>query len=124
MELPIQITMRGMRHSGAVETAIRKKAAKLEKFHPRIVSCRVVMEQLARHMRRGRQFVVRIDLKVARREFAINNGHDKDPLIALRDAFDAARRVLEDHARRLRVDGKDKRASRREPAAPARTAAG
>ena len=124
MLLPLQITMRGMRHSDAVETAIRKKAAKLEKFHPKIVSCRVVVEQLARHMRRGRQFVARIDLKVARREFAINHDHDKDPLIALRDAFDAARRVLEDHARRLHGNGKKKRAGRMKAAAPAPMAAG
>lgn len=105
--------MRGMRHSDAVEAAIRRKAAKLEKFHPRIVSCRVVVEQLARHKRRGRPFAVRIDLKVARREFAINHDHDKDPQIAVREAFLAARRVLEDHARRLRGNGKRKRAPQR-----------
>jgi len=102
MQIPLQITLRGMRHSAALETAIHRKAAKLEKFHPRIVSCRVVVEQEARHHRYGRQFVVRIDLKVARREFAINHDHDKDLQVALRDAFYAARRVLEDHARRLR----------------------
>ena len=102
--------MRGMRHSDTLENTIRRKAAKLEKFHPKIVSCRVVVEQQARHIRRGRQFVVRIDLKVARREFAINHDHDKDPLIALRDAFAAARRVLEEQARRVRGAVKPRRA--------------
>jgi len=102
MQLPLQITTRGMRHSDALDAEIRRKAAKLDKFHPRIVSCRVVVEQEARHLRRGRQFVVRIDLKVARSEIAINHVYDQDARVALRDAFAAARRVLEDRARRFR----------------------
>jgi ribosome-associated translation inhibitor RaiA len=102
MQLPLQITMRGMRHSDALESAIRRRADKLEQLHPHIVSCRVVVEQQARHLQRGRQFVVRIDLKVPRREIAINHDHDKDVGIALRDAFAAARRTLEVRARHRR----------------------
>ena len=45
MQIPLQITFRGMQSSPAVDAAIRDKAGKLEHFHPRILSCRVVVEQ-------------------------------------------------------------------------------
>lgn len=106
MQLPLQITMHGFRHSAALESAIRKKAAKLEKFHPRIMSCRVVVELPARHRHQGKQFVVRLDIKTPGGEIAVNRDRDEDVQVALRDAFDAARRKLEDQIRRQRGEAK------------------
>ena len=106
MELPIQITFRGMASSAALEAAIREKADKFEQFHPHIMSCRVVIETAARHKQQGKEFVVRLDIKVAGAEIVINREHSEDPFIAVRDAFDAARRKLEDHTRRQRGDVK------------------
>jgi ribosomal subunit interface protein len=104
MQVPMQITFQGMTSSAAVEDAVREKAAKLEQFHPRITSCRVVIEQPARHQQRGKEFVVHVDLKVPGGEIAVNRDHDRDVYVALRDAFDAARRKLEDFARTQRGD--------------------
>jgi ribosome-associated translation inhibitor RaiA len=106
MELPIQITFRGMAASAALEAAIREKASKLGQFHPHVMSCRVVIETAARHKHQGKEFVARLDIKVAGGEIAINREHSEDPFVAVRDAFDAARRKLEDHARRQRGDVK------------------
>jgi ribosomal subunit interface protein len=106
MELPLQVTYRGMESSAALEDAVREKAAKLEQFHPRLMSCRVVIEQAARHKTQGKQFAVRIDLKAPGGEIAVNRDHADDVYVALRDAFDAARRKLEDFAREIRGDVK------------------
>ncbi|MGB7542719.1 MAG: ribosome-associated translation inhibitor RaiA [Burkholderiales bacterium] len=106
MQIPLQITLRGIAQSDAIEAAIREKAAKLEQFHPHIMSCRVVVELPAQHKQRGKEFVVRIDIKVPEAEIAVNRDHSEDVYVALRDAFDAARRQLEDHARRRRGDVK------------------
>jgi ribosome-associated translation inhibitor RaiA len=106
MQLPLQITFRGLPHSDALETAIRDRAVKLDRCHPRITSCRVVIEQAGRHQPQGKQFVVRLDLGVAGAELAVNRGHHEDVMVAVRDAFDAARRKLEDHAREQRGDVK------------------
>lgn len=106
MQLPVQVTYRGMESSPAVEDAVREKAAKLEQFYPRIMSCRVVLEQAGRHKTKGKQFVVRVDLKAPGGEIAVNRDHDEDVYVALRDAFDAARRKLEDFAREQRGDVK------------------
>jgi len=106
MQLPVQVTYRGMDSSAALETSVRERAAKLEQFHPRLTSCRVVIEEAGRHQRKGRQFVVRVDLTAPGGEVAVNHEHDEDVYVALRGAFDAARRKLEDFAREQRGDVK------------------
>lgn len=106
MQIPLQISYRGMQSSAAIDAAVREKAAKLEQFHARIMSCRVVIEQPGRHQQQGKQFVVHIDLKVPGGEIAVNRDHHEDVYVALRDAFDAARRKLEDFAREQRGDVK------------------
>jgi len=106
MQLPLQISLHGIEHSNALYDAIREKAEKLDHYYDRIMSCRVVLELAGRHKRHGKQFAVRIDLKVPGGEMVINKEHDEDLQIALRDAFDAARRRLEDYARGQRGDVK------------------
>jgi len=96
MEIPLQLTWRGLERSEAIEAAVRDAANKLHQFHPRIVSCRVVLEQSDRHKRHGRQFAVRLDVRAPRTEIAINKEHDEDVYIALRDAFFDARRKLDE----------------------------
>ena len=100
MQIPLQITLRNIAHSDAVEAAIRKRADKLDRYHKHIVSCRVVVEIPSRHKQQGKEFVVRLDIKVPGNEIAINHDHHEDLYRALQDAFLAARRKLEDHARR------------------------
>ena len=70
------------------------------------MSCRVVIEQPGKHKRQGKEFVVHVDLKVPGGEIAVNRDHHEDVYVALRDAFDAARRKLEDVAREMRGDVK------------------
>ena len=106
MQIPLQISLHGIEHSNALYNAIQDKAAKLERYYDRIVSCRVVLEVDARHKHHGKQFTVRIDLKVPGGEIAVNREHSEDLQIALRDAFDAARRQLEDYSRGQRGDVK------------------
>ena len=106
MQIPLQISLHGIAHSNALYEAIRQKAAKLERYYDHIMSCRVVLELAGRHQRKGKQYAVRIDLKVPGGELAVTREHDADLQVALRDAFDAARRQLEDYARGQRGDVK------------------
>jgi ribosomal subunit interface protein len=99
MQSPLRITYRGLPSSEALEARIRSKVAKLEELHSSITSCHVTVEEEARHQSQGRLFKVRIDLHVPGHEFAVNRDHDEDVYVALRDAFDAAKRALEDDVR-------------------------
>lgn len=111
MPLPLQITFRHMDSSPALEARIRARAEELERAFDRLLSCHVVVE--CRHPRRhqGNLFQVRVDLKLPGREIVVgydpgaNHAHE-DPHVAVRDAFDAVRRRLEDHARTSRGEVK------------------
>jgi len=111
MQVPLQITFRHMDTSDAVAARIRERAAELERFFGRIMSCRVAVECRHPRRRQGNLFRVRVDLKVPGREIVVgrdpaaNRGHE-DIYVAIRDAFDAAQRLLEDHARQVRRDVK------------------
>lgn len=101
MQIPLQITIRDIPPSEALETHIRDKVNKLEEFFNHIMSCRVVVEMPHKHHRQGKQFNVRLDIGVPGSEIVVNRDHAEDVYVALRDAFDAAKRQLEDYARKL-----------------------
>jgi cold shock CspA family protein len=129
MQLPVQITFRNMDSSPAVEARIREEAAKLDEFYQRIMSCRVKVEMSRHHPQRGRVYNIRIDLTVPGGEIVVSHeparrstarrtaveratkrlevdGAYKDINVAIRDAFKAARRRLQDYARRQRAEVK------------------
>lgn len=111
MQLPLQISFRHMDSSPNIEVAIRKRAERLNHFYPRIMGCRVVVEAPHRHHRKGKLYEVHIDLTVPGEEIAVtrsgpqDHAHE-DVFVAIRDAFNTADRLLEDHARKFRGDVK------------------
>ncbi|NMG14168.1 HPF/RaiA family ribosome-associated protein [Aromatoleum bremense] len=106
MQIPTHIVFRDMPHSDAIEAAIRDKVAKLDQFYERIMSCRVTVGMICKHKRHGRLHNVRVDLTVPGSEIVVNRDNAEDVYVAIRDAFDHARRRLEDYARRQRGDVK------------------
>ena len=106
MQIPLQITVRDMEHSEALEARIRAKAQKLEEFFAHIVSCHVVVEMPHRHHQQGKQFNVRIDIGVPGNTIVLNRHQSEDVYVALRDAFDAAKRQLQEYSRVMRGDVK------------------
>ncbi len=106
MPVPLQIVFHEVDRSEALDSHIREKTTKLESFHPNLISCHVSVEQPHRHKHQGKLFNVRISLHVPGGELVVNRDEHQDVYVALRDAFDAARRQLEEHARRMRGDVK------------------
>ena len=102
MQIPLQITFRNIPHSDAIEANIGEKAAKLDKFCKKIMSCRVVVEETQRRQRQGKLFSVRLDITVPGKELAVTREENEDVYVAIRDVFDTACRRLEEHARRER----------------------
>lgn len=106
MQIPLQVTLKDMPQSEAVESRIREKAEKLSRFYDRIISCRVVVESPQRHQHQGKLYSVRIDLTVPGAELVANRAQDEDVYVAVRNAFVAITRQLEDFARRQRGEVK------------------
>lgn len=112
MKLPLQIAFRDIPPSEALEADIRKKVAKLEQIFDRIMSCRVVVEAPHGHHNKGRLYHVSIDLTVPGEELVVNRSAEKNhahenAYVAVRDAFNAARRMLQDFVRKQRGEVKN-----------------
>jgi ribosomal subunit interface protein len=100
MQIPLQITFKGMEPTEAIEAKIRQKVDKLNKHHDRITACHVLVEAPHRSHNKGVLFTVHIDLTVPGGEIAVNKEHGdehahEDLYVAIRDAFAAAERQLE-----------------------------
>jgi ribosomal subunit interface protein len=106
MQTALQITVRGMEHSDALDQHIREKVEKLDRLYPKLMGCRVVAELEDRHKHQGKHFAVRVDVTAPGKEIVVNRQHAEDVYVALRDAFDAAKRQLEDYAHIQRGDVK------------------
>lgn len=106
MRTQLQIHFHGIDASPALEASIREKSNKLEQFHPNVTSCRVVVQRPHNHKQQGEEFLVSIDVSVPGGNIVANQARRQDVHVALRDAFFAARRQLDEHVRRLRVDAK------------------
>jgi hypothetical protein len=128
MTLMADITYRTMAGSKWLDAEIQKRAAKLTKTCPDIISCKVLVEIPHRHHEQGNRFHVRIDITVPGEKIVAGQAPSlhlirpdgestgerrsrktvarKDASLALRQAFDAAKRQLRDYARVRRYDVK------------------
>lgn len=129
MILPVQITSKNVELTKDIEEDIIARARKLETYYKRITSCRVLVDAPGRHHQKGHSFDVRIDLTVPDGEIVVNraptlyprerdiaqerqtkqgeiHAERKHLKVAIHDAFDAARRLLQDYARHRRADVK------------------
>src|SRR5574337_453631 len=102
MILPLQITSRNLELTEPIKADIREHAEKLDKYYDRIMSCRVVVEAMPKRS----LYNVHIDITVPGTELVIKREPNQDLYVAIRDAFNAARRKLEDFARLQRRDVK------------------
>jgi ribosome-associated translation inhibitor RaiA len=111
MPLKPRITFRNMDVSETLEQDIRARIAEAEQICNRITACNVVVEAHRRHPSGGQSFHVGVELAVPGRTIVVRrgpptpHGHE-DAYLAVRNAFDAARRQLEDHLRMARGEVK------------------
>lgn len=106
MRIPVEISFRGIPRWEKAEAEVRARAAELERFD-RITSCRVLIEAPHRRQQKGQHYHVRIDLTVPGREIVVKRDptqprSHEDPYLAIRDAFRAARRQVQDYVRERR----------------------
>jgi cold shock CspA family protein len=111
MQIPVEITYRDIEKSDAVEARVRDWVDKLERVYDRITRCEVTIGQPHHRHRKGNAFSVTIRLTVPGGEVVSSHdpgpdGAHEDVYVALRDAFLASRRQLEDHVRKLRRETK------------------
>ena len=122
MSNSVQVTFRNMSAHEALSEAVRSRAHWLETFDPEVAGCRVALEFPHRHKQHGRPFSVHIQLSLPGEDVTVKHetllhhsvaalydadtarGDHRDAIAAINDAFDIARRRLEDAARKRRGD--------------------
>jgi ribosomal subunit interface protein len=111
MQLNPEITFRGLEATPAIESKVRARVERFDRYYSRIMGCRVMIESRHRHHHKGKLYHVRIDLTVPGEELVVsrepddNHAHE-DAYVAIRDAFEAMERQLESFAARQRRDVK------------------
>lgn len=126
--IPLQMTFRHAKALPNAEQWTREEAMKLQRFYPRIMGCRVAIEEVTGR-KEGNPWHVRIDLTVPGGEVVVQHEPSlagrarrigqaeikkdmesprmqKNLHTAIQDAFKSARRRLQDYARKQRGDTK------------------
>jgi hypothetical protein len=106
VQIAPSITFHDMPAISGLEAEVLDHVRKLEQFFDGIIACHVVLSGPHRR-HKGGLYGVRIDLTVPGetividREPGLDHAH-QDARVAVRDAFHAARRRLQDYVRRMR----------------------
>lgn len=95
MQIPLEISTRLVELTPPLEAELRRRAEKLERHFDRITSCRIAVEKPSNHHREGGPYRVRVDVTVPGREIVASKEED-DLNAAIRSAFDAAERQVEE----------------------------
>jgi ribosome-associated translation inhibitor RaiA len=106
MELQLQIAARGVDLDAAADLLIRQYAEKLERYYDRITGMRVMVEVPQRQMGEPIVHNVRFDITVPGAELVVKRQAHPELLTAIQRAYEAARRRLQDYARRQRLQVK------------------
>ncbi len=99
MNNEFQIFFHNIDQTEALQEAVRKRIAKLERYCERIIRGRVVLDSPHNHHHKGRVYSVGLEIHTSQREVRVNQEqHDnhahEDLYVAIRDAFNAAERQL------------------------------
>ena len=112
MQLPVEISYRGVEKTDEIDNLIRTKAERLDRFCDHITRCDVAVEQPNHAQQSGSPFRVRVDLTVPPgHELVVEekqNEHEMhEPLTKIiNDAFKTMERLVKDLVDRQRHDVK------------------
>jgi ribosomal subunit interface protein len=102
MQMPLQITSRQLPVTRAIETSIKEKISKLDRYYDRIIGCRVTIDTPHRHKHKGRQYNLSIDMTVPGKEIVVKHESHEDLYVSIREAFEAAKRQLVEYSAKRR----------------------
>lgn len=112
MTFPIQISAKDLGVREPIEALIHERVAKLERFHHRITRARIAIDVVGAHPARHH---MKLEISIPGHEIVIERGPTEDLAHAVREAFDVARRQLQDHDSHNHHHLSDKRPSDKRP---------
>lgn len=119
MQSPLEIIFHDVERSEAVEARVREKFQRIERYFERITHARVVIEAPNRRTVLPKFFHVRIDIGIpGHKPIVVSHEPDDehahtDVMLALRDAFAAAQRQVDELSDRFEKQARNEKARRR-----------
>lgn len=113
MTMSVSVTFQGLPSSAALQADIEQHALRLERFAPHLLDCHVTVRRSEDRHHKGNRYLVHVRVTLPGGEFEAGHTAEpdhshEDPYVAVRDAFDALRRQLEDFVRIRRGDVKSR----------------
>jgi ribosomal subunit interface protein len=105
MQVPLEISTRRIDLSPDLEADLRRRADRLNRLYDRMTSCRIDVERPSFHHNEGGPYRVRIDITVPGSELVADK-QAEDLNTAIRDAFQAAERQVDEFSQRRRGEVK------------------
>ena len=93
--------------TGEIETYIRDRAAHLDTFYDRILTCRVAISAPTGHHEHGGPYEVHVDLDVPGAVLTVTRQRADQLHVAVRKAFAAAERQLKKHVSQMQQRAKE-----------------
>jgi ribosomal subunit interface protein len=111
VDMPLEIAWHGTERSDRLENRIRDRVDKMHRYFKHINSVHVVVEVPHRSDHANKAYRLRIETRVPGDELVVSHepgsrAQHHDPYIAVRDAFDAMDRQLEQFSQTVRGDVK------------------
>lgn len=97
----LKVTCRGFSSTDSIRESVEEQAKKLQQYYPKLNLCEVTIDHGHGRQKQGRIFHVQVHLGVPGEDIFINREPEKNHAheelsVAIRDAFKAARRKLDD----------------------------
>jgi len=99
VQVPLKVSTHQVELGAGEEKLIRRQVELLERFCPRLTRCEVFVNGMGEHHQTGGPIVVRLHLGIPGGELTVDRQTGEDPRAALRRAFSAGRRQLQDWVR-------------------------
>lgn len=98
----LRVNVQGLVLSEPMKLRIAEKFARLDRYYRRITGCTVSVTEAKSGKRHGRLFHVRVAVTLPMRTLAVTRQRGPTLSVAIREAFDAMRRRIQDYARVMR----------------------
>jgi len=97
MSASVDIVVKNVESTEAIQSRIQRNVEKLPLFHNNIEFCKVIVDVPQKHKYQGKLFTVHIEIGVPKKRLVVNRKVDENLYIAIREAFAAMKRQLDEY---------------------------
>lgn len=102
METPFKLDLRNVVLPVSIERRIDRKVAKMDRLFDGIIGCHLTLSRPGAQPHKAGRFDVRLEITVPGKAIIVNRPQSENLAVAIREAFDAGIRQVEEYARMRR----------------------